>query len=76
MLRNTSVVVTHVVVESMENKGLNHPYMNEAVSHKVSRFCFKFLSLFICHFCITTRLFVEWGRRIEKKWVDIHHFFL
>ena len=48
-------------------KGLNHPYMNKAFSHNVSRFCFRCLSLFICHFCITTGLFVEWGRRIEKK---------
>jgi len=59
----------------MENKSLNHPYMNKAFSRKVSRFCFRCWSLFICHFCITTGLFVEWGSRIEKKWVDIHYFF-
>ena len=74
-VRNTSVV-THVTVESMENKGLNHPYMNKAFSHKVSRICFRCWSLFICHFCITTGLFVEWGSRIEKiKWIAVHYFF-
>jgi len=60
LLRNTSVV-TRVMVESMENKGLNHPYMNKAFSHKVSRFCFRCFSLFICHFCITAGLFCWMG---------------
>jgi hypothetical protein len=65
LLRNTSVV-TRVMVESMENKDLNYPYMNKAFSHKGSRFCFICLSLFICHFCITTGLFcwmVYWNWR-------------
>jgi len=41
--------------------------MNKAFSPKVSRFCFRCWSLFICHFCLTTGLFVEWGSRIGKK---------
>jgi hypothetical protein len=36
-------------------------------SRKVSRFCFRCWSLFICHFRITTGLFVEWVSRIKKR---------
>lgn len=55
------------------NKGLNHACVNKAFGHNASRFCLR--CLFICHISITTGLFVECGKRIEKKCVAVHYFF-
>lgn len=50
----------------MENKGLNHPYMNKAFTHKVVGFALD-VSLCLSVTSVVPRLFVEWGSRIKKK---------